>query len=245
MARVKPGVVISDIRGKIQGSVFQGYKGGIFVRSSPRNINRLTETQLLTRKYTSYLQSYWRELSEAYRSQWDNFTMNYLIHQKNNGLKGISGQQAFLKINHYRLQYDYPVWDYPRFNNVSMENVSWTITRNGSDLDITCSPTIDYDDIFHVFFITQPLSESIKNPGSLPKLMRFETAHAFSYTITNEYINAFGSIPDYGDWVHIKTAQASKRNGLLTQWNRQQLQVQGSAPSGIGVWKIGVDFKVS
>jgi hypothetical protein len=168
--------------------------------------------------------------------------MNYSIQQKHGMGKFISGQQAFLKINHYRLQYSFPIFEYPRFGSITMELPTWSVTRNGANLDIVCSPTVNENDVFHVFYITPPLSESIKNPSSFFRLMRFETNHSFAYTITNEYLSAFGALPDYLQFVNIKSALASKRNGLLTPWNRQQIQINSG---GIGWMTIGSTFIVS
>jgi len=243
MARVKPSGLINDIRGKVGGSVFQGYKGGIFVRSSTTPINKLSQTQLRTRRITSELQDSWRDLSATERQAWELYTQNILVHQKNNHLKSISGHQYYLKCNHYRVQYDFTPFDIPNIGQAINQNATWTADRYGNHLLMFPSRPLDDGTEFFVLFITMSLSNSINNPGSLLRLMKIVTTNTTTYDLTNLYLQEFGKLPEVGDWIHIKSAVASHVSGLLTVWNRQKIQV--GIGYGIGSMNIEGTFIVS
>lgn len=243
MARVKPSSLVGDIRGKVGGSVFQGYRGGIFVRSSVSPINKLSTTQLKTRQITSELQDRWRNLSGVERQAWELYTQNVLVHQKNNHLKSVSGHQYYLKCNHYRVQYDFTPFDVPNVGQAINENAIWTASRYGDHLLMFPSRPLDEGTEFFVLFLTQSLSESINNPGSLLRLMRIVTNSTTTYDLTNLYLQEFGRLPEVGEWIHVKSAVASHVSGLLTVWNRQKIQI--GFGGGIGSMNIEGTFIVS
>ena len=243
MARIKTSGLITDIRGKVGGSIFQGFKGGISIRSSITPINKLSQIQLRTRQITSELQDAWRDLTAVQRQLWELYTQNILVHQKHNNQKSISGHQFFLKCNHYRVQYGLTPFNEPNIGQAILENATYTIYRTSNKIFIKANRNFTPADEFIVFYITQPLNNSIHNRDSILKLIKLTTTLNDTFDITSYYLELFGSLPNVGDWVLIKSAVASNISGLLTNWNRQQIQI--SAGGGIDYMQIENDFEVA
>ena len=240
MARIKTSGVISDIRGKIQGSVFQGYKGGIFVRSSSSPINKRSFTQLQARSFTKYLQSQWLGLTAVQRQQWDIWATFRHLSQKNNIGKYVNGQQAFLKINHYRLQYDYAIITTPSFDDASPDNVTWSLDNNAGTLVATPSRVFDYPSEYGILSLSRTMNNSINNGGSEPRLIKYQTDYLTSYDVTTLYEAIYGTIPSIGDTIFIKSSVQNNGNGLLSLWNRQKVIVGGYSLATFGSTATGI-----
>ena len=215
MARVKPSAIVSDVRGKIGGTVFQRFKSGLVVRSKCSPVNKKSALQVISRNIASLTANAWLQLTAVDRDQWDSFTAYNPIAQRNNSEVFVSGQQAFLKLNNYRLHYSLPILVVPEFNKCVLDPVVLTLSRTGANLRVKSNRALVASDEFIILFITVRMSPAINNPGNRYKLIKFVTTNGVNFTITPEYEDVYGAIPLIGDTVFMKYTNASKLSGLL------------------------------
>jgi len=214
MARVKPSALISDVRGKIGGSVFQRFQSGLVVRTKCAAVNKRSALQIISRNIASLTASAWLQLSSADREQWVNYVQYNPIAQRNNREVFVSGQQAFLKFNSYRLHYSLPILTVPEFNKCDLDPVVLTLSRVGINLRVSSDRPLVANDEFIVLFLTVRMSSAINNPGNRYKLIKLVTTNDVNFTITSEYEAIFGIIPEIGNTLFMKYTNVNKLSGL-------------------------------
>ena len=214
MARIKPSALISDIRGKLGGSIFQKASSGLVVRAKCTPINKRSANQVISRNIASLTATAWLQLSASDREQWTNYVQYNPINQRNSKELFVSGQQAFLKFNNYRLQYSLPILTVPEFNKCELTPIEMTLSRIGMQLRASSSRAMVSADEFIILFVTVRMSAAINNPGNRYKLIKFVTTDAMNFNITSDYVDVYGIIPEVGDTVFIKYTNASKASGL-------------------------------
>jgi len=220
MARIKPSALVSDVRGKVGGSVFQRFQSGLVVRTKCAPVNKRSALQVVSRNIASLTTSAWLQLSPADREQWVNYVQYNPIAQKNNREVFVSGQQAFLKFNNYRLHYNLPILTVPEFNKCDLDPVVLTLSRTGPNLILSSDRALVDNDEFIVLFLTVRMSPAINNPGNRYKLIKFLTIDGMSFTITSEYIDVFGILPEVGNTVFMKYTNVNKLSGLPFPFKR-------------------------
>lgn len=72
MAKVKFGVVVSDMRNKLNGSVFARNKGGAYVRTKVTPLNPQTTAQVSARALLTQLSQNFRSLTQEQITAWNN-----------------------------------------------------------------------------------------------------------------------------------------------------------------------------
>ena len=215
MALIKTGSIISDIRGKVKGTVFQRTAGGLTLRSQSAPINKNSNRQTKTRNFTNILQQQWRLLSPEERQTWLQFTNFNPIQQKRNSELFINGQQAFIKLNSYRLEYGFTILTTPQFSKCETTPVDISIQLAGPNLFVRTDRVMNSRFEFIVLFMTVNLIPTINNPGSRFKLIKFTTTNSDNFNIKDEYKAIFGILPKRESKIFFKFTNADKFSGLL------------------------------
>ena len=214
MAIIQPSGLISSIRGKVAGAVFQLSRSGNILKSLTIPVNRRTQTQIKTRNNTFNILQTWTSLTATQRTIWDAYVQYNPILQKN-GLKlHITGQQAFIKFNSYRLEYDLPLLIAPIFNKCDLTPITLTLTPTIPGISITADRPLISAEEFIVLFLTVRFPNSVNNPGSRFKIIKFTTTDTDTFDITAAYVAIFGRIPLPGDTIFMKFTNVSKLSGL-------------------------------
>ncbi len=213
MAIIQTSGLISSIRGKVGGAVFQLSRSGNIMRSLTIPVNRRTQLQLKSRNNTFNILQSWTALTDVQRVVWNAYVQYNPILQKN-GLKlYISGQQAFIKFNSYRLEYDLPLLITPIFNKCKLTPISLTLASTGAILSVTADRNLISTEEFIILFLTIRFRSSINNPGSRYKIIKFITADTDTFDITAAYVAIFGRIPQPNETIFMKYTNASKLSG--------------------------------
>lgn len=223
MALIKVTGIISDIRGKVAGSVFQRSLGGLVLKLKPQPINKNTLPQNKTRNFTFKLQQEWRLLSEMQRTLWEQFTKFNPILQRRSKELFINAQQNFIKFNSYRLEYGLNILKVPQFTKCEITPIDLTVSSNGTILTITADRTLNENLEFIILFLTIPFVLTINNPGSRFKLIKFTTTDNITFDITNPYKTIFGSIPQPGQKIFFKFSNADKASGIIFPFKTKSL----------------------
>lgn len=101
MARIKLGVIVAAIAGKVSGNVFATGKGGAYVRKWSKPTNPRTSAQNRVRSAMTALASSWRGLTDANRKTWEASALNRPYTDGFGEQKHLSGFGLFMKQNQF------------------------------------------------------------------------------------------------------------------------------------------------
>jgi hypothetical protein len=99
MAKVKFSALISEMRGKLNGSVFSKNRGGSYIRTKVTPVNPNTSSQALARSTLSSISQNWRGLAETERIAWNNAVSSFKSTDVFGDIKTPSGLQLFIRLN--------------------------------------------------------------------------------------------------------------------------------------------------
>jgi len=101
MARIEYSGIVSQIRGKIAGTVFSKFQGGFsaYRKGSPRKQG--SHAQQLVRNYFYSFASAWKDLSESQRNNWRFVAANTPLYDRIGILRPINGFAYFVKFNQF------------------------------------------------------------------------------------------------------------------------------------------------
>lgn len=215
MALIKLSGVLANIRGKVGGSVFARTAAGFVMKRQPFPVNKHTEKQSLSRSFVSLLQQEWLMLTAQQRQCWKTWTALNPIKQDNFSGLDINAQQTFIKLNVYRMLYGYDLIRDPIFDKTLVTPVTASLALVSGELILTTSRAMNDSTEFIVLSLTYPVRLTVNNPGSLFKIIIFQTTGTDTFNISSAYSEVFGRLPVSGEKIFIKFTTADKIAGPL------------------------------
>ena len=82
MALISFGTIVTNIKGKISGSVFSANQAGPTLRNKTMPRRSTTDTRSATNNMWQSFTQYWLKLSQAQRQNWIDFAPNFTFHNK-------------------------------------------------------------------------------------------------------------------------------------------------------------------
>lgn len=99
MAKIKFSALVSEMSGKLNGSVIVRGKSGAFVRNRVIPINANTTSQSAARQNFAIISKAWSSLTEAQRATWNSGVENWKYSNLFADIKKLSGKALFQKLN--------------------------------------------------------------------------------------------------------------------------------------------------
>jgi hypothetical protein len=99
MAKVKFSALISEMRNKLNGSVFSKNRSGNYLRNKVTPVNPQTSAQTARRSVLTYLSQNWPALTQSQRDSWNNAVMNFQTTDIFGDLKTPSGINLYQRLN--------------------------------------------------------------------------------------------------------------------------------------------------
>lgn len=99
MAKIKLSALVSDIKGKMEGTVFARNGGGLYMRNNPIGVQKMTAKWGANKSRFASVVSSWRELSARQQASWNEMAVNYTGHSVFGDDRKRSGYELFVKIN--------------------------------------------------------------------------------------------------------------------------------------------------
>jgi hypothetical protein len=233
MASIKFSALVNQLKGKLNGSVFQGSTSGAIVRNKPYFING-SRTGKLTKadagrvsnqqRYVASISQEWGKLSDNDRQTWD--TMAYLWPFKNRfGETYIgSGYQVFQMVNLRLLHFGYPIVSVcptPAGNQPTLPPVQilpdWFTDEWWEEMVLACEWHWERGYPTQNISVSLPIKKGRKSVGLSYSLIKTTTVNSdgiFDVNIGPELEKRFGRIePPFQFW--IKIDQISPTTGEL------------------------------
>lgn len=99
MAKIKLSAVVSEMRGKLNGSVFSKNRGGAYLRTKVTPVNPQTISQGNVRARLTTFSQAWRSLTAAQITAWNNAVSNFTGTDIFGDIKTPSGINLYNKLN--------------------------------------------------------------------------------------------------------------------------------------------------
>ena len=99
MAKIKLSAIVSEMRGKLNGSVFAKNRGGAYVRTKVTPVNPSTAAQTAVRAALTSFSQAWRNLTQAQRDAWNGAVANFTGTDIFGDIKTPSGINLYNKLN--------------------------------------------------------------------------------------------------------------------------------------------------
>ncbi len=234
MAIVKVSGLITDINGKMNGSVFQRNQAGLSLRSQPGVRKSFTYNQQLNKGTMSSVQSAYRSLSAADLLLWEQYAIFLNKKQKKNVGKSISGQALFIFQNQLRaiaardisgilpLVIDTPV--------IQVDPAPIAIVNlilNFADLDVVFDHELVSADEFLVIKMSRPLLASQASGYNKMVIIKYVEEDDVALNVGPNYIEVYGRLPVEGEYVNCEVVLGMKETNGITSRFAQRLIVEG------------------
>lgn len=99
MAKIKLSALVSDIKGKMEGTVFARNSGGLYMRNNPIGVQKMTAKWGANKSRFASVVSSWRELTARQQAEWNEMAVNYTGHSIFGDNRKRSGYELYVKIN--------------------------------------------------------------------------------------------------------------------------------------------------
>jgi hypothetical protein len=233
MARIETSSLISNITGKLNGTVFQRGQGGLIMRNSPGKINSNTLRSNSQRVGMSTIQGDWQGLTGPERLLWNTYAIYLNKKQKHSNSLIINGHQLFININsiRYALKDTTPLFSpyllsTPVLSPIPQPINITTIERNGLNLEVNTDRAVtDTEDVV-ILYLSRPLSASQQSANQKLTLMKFVTGTGSQQLCNEEYKSVYGRTIDAGEWVQSKISCYNINQENYSSYSVQRLEVQ-------------------
>jgi len=99
MAKIKLGLIVTDIRGAIGGTIFSRNKGGAYARKNTAPTNPQTPSQGAARSIFGNVSQTWKTLTIAQQNAWNTAAPGFPYTDVLGDVREYSGRSLFMKLN--------------------------------------------------------------------------------------------------------------------------------------------------
>lgn len=214
--KIKYSALVSDMRGKLNGSVASKNRFGSYLRNKVTPVNRKTVYQTVVRAILATVAQTWRGLTASQRSQWDGAVNSFKGTNIFGDVKVLSGFGLFTKLNANRLTIGQAQITTPPLPTDVPGVTALSATADVSDAKIilTYSPAIDAG-VSVILEATAPMSAG-KNfvDSEYRKIDVLLTADASPLEVQTAYIAKFGSIGVAGQKIFFRMKAVDTSSGI-------------------------------
>lgn len=214
--KIKYSALVSDMSGKLNGSVATKNRYGSYLRNKVTPVNRKTSFQLAIRAIFTLATQAWRGLTSAQRSQWNEGASNFSRTNIFGDIRNLSGFNLFVKLNSNLLGIgEAQITSCPlpvSVNSVVLGSV--TVDNSSQSVTLASSTPIAATTKLEVY-ATAGLSAGKKFVASeFRKIATLDNTDTFPYVASADYIAKFGVVPAAGTKVFVKVKAIDKATGI-------------------------------
>lgn len=197
--KIKYSALVSDARGKLNGSVASRNRYGNYLRNKMTPVNRRTSFQQANRAIFGAMSAHWNAISEAQRTAWRNYANDNPYTDIFGDQKTLQGNSIFTGINTLLLNAGLPALDIPDLTDVDLPHITLsieTLSPTAFDIEIS-SNTTDAEKI--VVYATPPVSAGkmfLKNDYRIVASLDVADFVANEYDFLQDYTARFGAPVD-------------------------------------------------
>ena len=202
MARIKFSPVVTSIAGSVGGVTIQRNKYGNTMRQRPFPLNPASTAQYNVRQKMIFLQTSWKNLTDAQRLQWDRYLDFSGQTTKNDKNVKLSGHTLYLKYQMLRLLTDRPLLTEIGYSPMPAVASLGGITVTPSAITLVFSTALDIANWFYYCRLTSPRPPNRAFSRQGLRGMPTPYSDTVPQQCTYSYLKAFGLLPVDQDWIH-------------------------------------------
>jgi len=219
MAKVKFSALVSDMRNKLNGSVFSKNRAGSYLRNKVTPVNPQSTAQVNVRNRFTVLSQNWRGLTDAQRLSWAAAVDSYKRTDIFGDLKTPSPLNLYMRINGNLQIVDVtpidtaPVaGDTPQLTGLQASGII-----SASEIQIDTNEGAVPANTAYVVDATPPVSAGVSFVKSQFRTIQIlDAGTAMPADVWNNYVDRFGT-PLAGQKVFIRVVAIDKTTGLRSQ----------------------------
>lgn len=219
MAKVKFSALISEMRNKLNGSVFARNRGGNYLRTKVTPTNPQTQAQVLARARLAQFSQAWRSLTEAQRDAWRSVVDQWSTTDVFGDVVNPSGSTLFTRLNiNIAVAGGTAINTPPTPAGVdALLGVSVTAASTGQTMSVTVDPAEVPADHSLIIESTPMLSPGINNANSRFRVIQVEDAAATGpFDVAASQIGKFGALVE-GQKVFVRVKFIRTDTGEVSQ----------------------------
>lgn len=197
MAKIKYSALVTDMRGKLNGSVMSQNRSGSYVRNKKTPNNPQTSFQVAARSRIGILSKKWGTITQDQRSQWIAAVDDWQTTNIFGDTIKPSGQNLFIKINSNILIAGGTAVDAPtvKMGVVPTLDLSAVVDVTGTSIVLTCNPVTVPTGCVAVVEATGPVSAGVKFvKNAFRQLKTLPASSTLSDDLYTDYVARFGSL---------------------------------------------------
>lgn len=219
MAKIKLSALVSEMRGKLNGSVFSRNKGGAYLRTKVTPLNPQTSAQVAARNRLSAFAQGWRNLTQAQRDAWNAAVANFKSTDVFGDLKEKTGLQLYIQLNvNIDLVGAAAITEPPvPIGADALTSLTAAFAETGQTGTVAFAPTPVPANHSLVIEATPQISAGISNANSLFRVIQIEAAAAATpANIAAAYIAKFGALVA-GQKIIVRAKLVAEKTGEVSQ----------------------------
>lgn len=226
MAVVKYGSIVTEIKGKIGGTVFQGGISGPVAGNknhlSISNVtlgkqNRSTSSKIFNQHGTlAYIAGFWQQLTDLERAAWNAAAIGFPFKNKFGEMYTGSGYQVYMSLAINSLNMGQGLLSDPPIPSALAVASPYTIEPFTDPNTFEITTTVNPNSII-VIYATTPLSAGVAMRTSFLKaITKFDEGASMPADLTAAYKAVYGHIPNHGNvwWRAIPVSLLDFRQGV-------------------------------
>ncbi len=233
MARIITSSLISNISGKLNGSVFQRSQGGLTLRNKTSHVNSNSSRSNLRKIGMATVQSAWQSLSNSDRQLWQVYATFIGKKQKHNSGLNVNGHQLFLNYNSIRYDLsssnaslDPYLLTTPVLTPLPLPLVPNEVLNSAGNVLVSFDRVLDTDTDIAVCFISRPLLPSQFSSNQKLTLMKAPTTNDNFISIGDYYETVYGRKIQSGEYCQVKLAIYSLTTQSISSYSSDRFLVQ-------------------
>lgn len=219
MAKVKFSALISEMRNKLNGSVFARNRGGAYLRNKVTPVNPQSQAQVLARARLTQFAQAWRSLTQAQRDAWNAAVSQWSTTDVFGDVVTPSGNALFNRLN-----INVAIAGGSQLNTppqpvgaAALTDLSISAAAGAGTFDVTFDPTPVPAD--HVMFLesTPMLSPGISNASAeFRRIDTLDAAELSPYDASASQTAKFGTLVE-GQKVFVRAKFINSLTGEVSQ----------------------------
>lgn len=204
MARATFGTIVTELRGKVGGNVFQRNGYGHTFKVSPNMGKPNSLDQLKQQAFMSALTKQWSTADQAARDLYDTYASTYPQYAKNNPSSQLSGYALALKWNATRSPIIANLYEGITIADVTFASLSFTAVIDGPLCMLNLIPSIQVPTAQVLISVSPPVNPSLTFPSCPFGVFNVMDMVTSDVDIASFMLNKWGVVLTAGDYIYIR-----------------------------------------
>lgn len=232
--RIVLSALVSDLKGKLGGTVFQRTQGGLSVRSQPGVKKGWVQGVQINKGFMLTLMRNYSTFTAAQINMWEQYAIYLNKKQQSNNQLSLSGQSLFIYQQMRRFQ------GFMITSGVTPQTITDPVIQpdplpitiedlilNFSDLDVLLSRALDSTNEYLLIKMSRPLLPSQKSGYAKKVIIPYVEEDDIAVNVAPAYLAYYGRLPVAGEFVNCSIAIGMKTTNGISSELKARIEVSG------------------